>query len=500
MMRSRSPLLVLLVLLAGGLLASHVRASGDGTFAEPEETLDATSGVASADAEPAGYFEPMEPPPEDPLADLQQKFDALSEEWEKHKASLDKKAADAKKKPTFQIGGRIHLDYWGFPHATPGIGFFENSNPADADYGEDPEDAFRFRRIRLEMKGDILETMDYRMQIDFAGPADAEMKDVWVGFKDLPGNQKLRIGNQKRPLGLDHLNSSRFNVFLERPFVIEAFNADARRLGIAMYGNNSDDSFGWAYGVYNLENIKGDGEYRGDSVQLSGNARVFGSPWYDETSGGRGYWHWGLAGMVAHPDGDSGPVDENSNEARFSTRPEARSQSSWLDTGRIAGAEWYEVIGLETIVNVGAVQVTGEYQVNWVQRDNTGPDVFFHGAYVYVSYFLTGESMQYNRSSGTLARVKPYENFFLVDRCMGGHATGWGAWQIAARYSYLDVSDGDILGGVGHSITGALNWHWTGYSKLQLNVLYGEIDDHAPVGGFTSGDYLIVGARVAVDF
>ncbi|MFG0331910.1 MAG: porin, partial [Maioricimonas sp. JB049] len=150
--------------------------------------------------QPAGYYDMTEPPSEDPLADLQQKFDALAAEWEEHKAELGKKAADAKKKPTFHIGGRIHLDYWGFPHASPGIGFFEHSDPGAADFGEDPEDAFRFRRIRLETRGDLLETMMYRLQVDFAGPAEPEMKDVWSGFRELPGNQELLIGNQKRPL------------------------------------------------------------------------------------------------------------------------------------------------------------------------------------------------------------------------------------------------------------------------------------------------------------
>ncbi len=64
--------------------------------------------------------------------------------------------------------------------------------------------------------------------------------------------------------------------------------------------------------------------------------------------------------------------------------------------------------------------MTGEYQANWLQRDDstpgTGPNVFFHGAYVYASYFLTGEFIPYSRTTSTIGRVKPYENFFLVER------------------------------------------------------------------------------------
>ncbi len=138
----------------------------------------------------------------------------------------------------------------------PGIGFLENSNPADPAFGADPEDRFAFRRVRLETGGDILETMLWRIQIDFNNPQTPEFKDVYPGFQNLPNNQVLLIGDQKRPLGLDHLNSSRYNVFLERPLVVEVFNEDARRPGVCMYGYTDDEMFHWRYGAYYLENIR----------------------------------------------------------------------------------------------------------------------------------------------------------------------------------------------------------------------------------------------------
>ena len=62
---------------------------------------------------------------------------------------------------------------------------------------------------------------------------------------------------------------------------------------------------------------------------------------------------------------------------------------------------------------------------------------------------LTGEHMPWDRKSGTLARIKPFQNFWLVDRCNGGRSAGWGAWQLAARWSHADYTDEDIFGGVG---------------------------------------------------
>jgi phosphate-selective porin OprO/OprP len=208
--------------------------------------------------------------------------------------------------------------------------------------------------------------------------------------------------------------------------------------------------------------------------------------------------------MVAKPDGDVNPADTNANEGRFRTRAELRSDRRWIDTGRIAGADWYEILGLEAILNVGPLQVVGEYQSNWMQRDNvtagTGPDLNFHGGYVYVAYMLTGEHVPYKRTSGTIDRVRPFEDFFLVNTCSDGVAGGWGAWQVALRYSYLDLTDSDIRGGVENNATLGLVWYFNSYSSLQFNAVYGDIEDRAAVGGFTDGHFTAIGTRLRVNF
>ena len=424
--------------------------------------------------------------------------------WEQGGQAQGKTQVESAGAPSLKINGRIHLDYWNFADDSPGIGFFEHPDSLADNFGTDPEDRVFFRRIRLKFEGDLFDTMLYRMQIDFNTSDSVEMKDMYIGFKELPMLGTLLIGNQKRPLGLDHLNSSRFNIFIERPLVVEAFNEDARRLGIAAYNNTEDLVYNWRYGLYALENLARDGKVVGDSMQLSGNARLASSPWYDESSGGRGYFHWSISGMVAKPDGDVGLADTNANEGRFRTRAELRSDSRWLDTGPIAGADWYEILGLEAVLNLGPFQVVAEYQSNWMQRDSvtagTGPDLNFHGGYVYAAYMLTGEHVPLNRRSGTIDRVRPFENFFVVNTCNNGVGRGWGAWQVALRYSYLDLSDNDIRGGVENNATLGLVWYFNPHAALQFNAIYGDIKDRAPAGGFSDGHFTALGTRLRVNF
>jgi phosphate-selective porin OprO/OprP len=437
---------------------------------------------------------------------LLERVDEMESSWEGYQEKLDKAAADKKKKPSYKLNGRIHLDNWNFMSSDEGINQLETGDPTD-----DPENRWDFRRIRLTWTGDVPHNMLYRIQLDFNNPSAGEMKDVYLGFNNLPYNQTLLIGNQKRPIGLDHLNSSRHNVFAERPLAVETFNEDARRLGICMYGYTDNEVYHWRYGGFLLENISTDGRYRGDKSQAGFYGRLSSSPWYDDISGGRGYYHWALAGSANSTDGDGTlDADQNTNEARFRTRPLARSDSRWWNTGRILGAQSYQQLAVEQMLNIGALQITGEYFNTWVQRDAlggfSGDDLHFHGGYIFASYFLTGEYIPYKRTRGTIDRVKPLENFFLVERCRGGCGRGWGALALALRYDFLDVTDSDIQGGRGHAWTAGLNWYWTAYSKLQTNVVWGSIKDAGeaqfPSATFAGidGDFSILGMRYMIDF
>ncbi len=460
-------------------------------------------------SEPGGTTDESESEATVPLADyekLLKRVDDIEESWTAHQESLAEESASKKKKSSWKMSGRVHLDNWNFLESDAGTNFLETGDATD-----DPEDRWDFRRIRLEISGDVPNNMIFRTQIDFNNPAIAEMKDVFLGFTNLPNNQTLLIGNQKRPIGLDHLNSSRHNVFMERPLAVETFNEDARRLGICMHGHTDDFSYGWHYGAFLLENINTDGRYRGDTQEAGFYGRLTTNPWYDNVSGGRGYYHFALVGSLNNTDGDGqSDADDNANEARFRTRPLARSDSRWWNTGRIAGADEYQQFGYESMLNIGSVQITSEYFGQTLQRDAVGgfagDDLFFHGGYIFASYFLTGEHIPYNRARGTIDRVKPFENFFLVDRCCGGTGSGMGALAIALRYDYLDLSDSDIQGGRGWAMTAGVNWYWTAYSKLQTNLIWGEInnagEDQAPSAATTGvdGDFTILGMRYMIDF
>lgn len=464
---------------------------------EDSEEVDGEKEEEDADSELKKRLDELE----EKYSDLSEAHDDLEDSYSDLKKSLKGYAKSGHDKATMKVVGRVHADMWNFPGDSPGVNEIESGNPNIS-----PQDRLGFRRMRFGVRGDLPYNMVYRIEMEFAGGNNSEFRDAFLGWNELPILRTLLIGNQKRPYGLDHLNSSRYNVFIERPFVIEGFNQDARRFGIQSYGISEDQAWNWRYGAFNQRLIQDEGNYISDHFQAQIAGRLANTIWYDECSNGRGYAHWAVAGSWADTDPnalDDNFADSGRNEAQFRTRPEARTDQRWLDTGLIAGGDDYALLGLESVINVGAFQFVSEYQNVWLNR--AGGDLNFNGAYAYVSYFLTGEHIPWDRKTGCLGRVKPFENFFLVDRCCGGTGFGLGAWQLACRYSYADFSDDNIFGGTGESITAGLNWHWTPYARMQFNYIHGQIrdadvDNNPADPNLVSGHYDIIGTRVMVDF
>ncbi len=114
--------------------------------------------------------------------------------------------------------------------------------------------------------------------------------------------------------------------------------------------------------------------------------------------------------------------------------------------------------------------------------------------------FLTGESDNYSLERMALDRVKPFENYFWV-RGEDGQLFGRGAWQVGARYNYLDLNDQDINGGILHNFTAGLNWFFNPNTKWQFNYI-ATYRDVSQTVNFPDGSGWIHGwgIRVAHDF
>src|SRR6185295_7409221 len=111
--------------------------------------------------------------------------------------------------------------------------------------------------------------------------------------------------------------------------------------------------------------------------------------------------------------------------------------------------ETLDLMGLEAAVVLGPFSLTGEYSLASIDGDTGSPnDPNFSGYYLQASYFLTGESRGYKKAQGC-----------------------FGAWELAARISSLDLTDDGIDGGQLDDLSLGVNWYLNPNTRVMLDYI-----------------------------
>ncbi len=350
----------------------------------------------------------------------------------------------------FRLGGRIQYDwlFWGDDAEVAGL------------VGGPILNGTEFRRARIFVQGYVYERIEYKMQLDFAGRTTA-IKDLYFGIRHPTFG--VRVGHMKEPFSIEELTSSKYITFIERglPSVFDS----ERNSGFLLHGNVGGGNFNYGVGVFRETNVTGVG-INPDGYNFSG--RFAGA--VVNRNEGRNIIHLGASAVFQNGDG--------SNRV-FRQRPEIHLSPRFISSGVIP-TEGITVIGLEGAVISGAFSAQAEWTVAPVRSEEAG-NPRFSGWYAYGSYFLTGETRTY---SGTVfQRLRPRRNFL--------ENGGLGAFEVAARYSTLDLTaeevgkDQDLIKGTRlDNITLALNWYWNPMTLMKFNLIRADIDQIGDIWAF----------------
>ena len=383
--------------------------------------------------------------------------------FEERLAKLEKAnatAASAKSKlPSVAVNGVFQADAVTF-----------SQPPESIDAHGDIQNGADFRRARLSAKGAVVENMNYFMQLDFGFFGRPTFTDIWTEFNDVPLLGNVRIGQWKQPFGLETVSSFRYTTMMERSSTFQAFTP-FRHLGIGFYDHADDLNRTWAVSYFRT----GQDQFGGSLSTNGGNgmsARLTQLMWYE--SQGEEYLHLGGGYFFNSPPNDV---------ARFRSIPEifvgefvpsglgtsgqptpslANGTPFFVDTAGILDVSHVNTFGLESLWVRGPLSVQTEAMVAALDQTNE-PSTSFTGGYATFGYFLTGEHRPYDRKAGAIDRVIPRSN---VSRC-----GGLGAWELAARWSYIDLNDNLIRGGTMENLTLGVNWYANPYCKFVFNYI-----------------------------
>lgn len=354
---------------------------------------------------------------------------------------------------TFKPRGRINIDA-GFVNAP-------NSTGRDDEFGSE------VRRIRLGASGDIPGGFGYKVEVDFAGD-EVALTDAILTYED--GPLTVNVGQHNNFQSLEELSSSLHTSFIERAAFTDAFGFQ-RRVGVsAEYASGAALAQG--------------GLFSGNSADLpnetwGADARFVFMPQF-----GTAQLHLGSSVHYRSL--------EDESTVRYRQRPLVHfTGERFIDT-RTLDADSEFGLGLEAAAISGPFHVAAETYWQSVDRISALDDPTFFGGSFEAGYFLTaGDTRGYK--GGKFDRVKPANP-------VGDGGTG--AWQVNARYDYLDLTDAGIVGGTQDSYQISLIWTPTANTRLLLN--YARLDYTDAVfptaDGDTSYGVDAVGVRAQVDF
>jgi phosphate-selective porin OprO/OprP len=326
-----------------------------------------------------------------------------------------------------------------------------------------------FRRARLFAEGQFGEHGIFKAEYDFAG-GEASFKDVYAGLQGLPIVGTVRAGHFYEPMSLEMTTSSKYITFLERSLPVLAFLPE-RSSGIGVNNQLFDERMTLHAGGF--REVGDDGEDFSNDGNYNVGARVTALPVWNED--GRQLVHTGLWYSHQFRDDEVLSYDPDAESNTLGSLTELPD----LDVKGV------DLTGSELAFVAGPVSMQGEFIASFVDRDAGQSRRTFYGSYVTASYFLTGESRAYDREYGIFSRTKPTSAFSLSEG-------QWGAFELAARWSFLNLNDGNVRGGILNDYSVGLNWYL--YSNLRL------MTDYLLAHRNGVGDAHVFQSRVSMDF
>jgi phosphate-selective porin OprO/OprP len=274
----------------------------------------------------------------------------------------------------------------------------------------------------------------------------------------LPADLMLSVGKQKEPISMERLMGLAYWPMQERSAVADAL-LPARNHGVVLSGTGGE-WFTWAGGAFN--NWIDSGESFGDtSSQLVGRVTWVPAVSEDESN----LLHLGLG--LRYSDAKQ-PI-------RGRTEPEFNNAPLYVDTGPLS-ADDVMTYNLEAYWRKGPWWVGFEYIGSDVASPESG-DPTFNGYHLTASWAVTGETRAYRKRSGVFDPLP-------VSRPV--NQGGWGALELALRYSRLDLTDGAVDGGEMDILSLGAIWWLSRSAHFAVNYRHVTLDREG-IQGTSSG-------------
>jgi phosphate-selective porin OprO/OprP len=347
------------------------------------------------------------------------------------------------------------------------VGYFaQGRNPPSVDLNS----GTNFRRAQLGFQGVVFKDWSYNFLYDFGGNGVEGRGYIYNAYIQYDGLKPFgfRIGAYTPSEGIEDQTGSGDLFFAERAASVDV----ARNIA----GAPSREAASIIVQEYNyLLSLSYTGKKTSDGTSTGAAVGTFDA---QQSIIARAAWlavstpeiKWLVDGHITEvlklPDTTASPA---ATVIRFSNGPEVGIDASrTVDTGNIDANNARE-FGFETAATYDRFYGQGGWFHYEIDRRTLVPDPHFDGWYAFLAYSLTGEQHPYDPATASFRNIRPAKPL--------GTPGGWGAWEVLARYSNIDLdympfataASGGIAGGQQDVWTIGLNWYPNNAIKFQLN-------------------------------
>ena len=314
--------------------------------------------------------------------------------------------------------------------------------------------AQRLRDFRFVMGGSfpsLSRKVTYSVGIMYDAPSHSwlmRQTGVMIAVPKLWGN--IFIGRSKEGFSLNKVMVGYDGWTMER-FTMSDATIPILADGFKWLGYTPKHGFLWNFGYYNdwLSHVQNFSTYHNQTV-----LRVVWLPIRSDLK--REVLHLGVNLRNGSPE---------QGQIQFRSRPETFPAPYFVDTGKFAATNT-KMAGYEAYYRKGPFLLGSEYW--WV--GTTAPSVgspTIHGGDFVATWCVTGETRAYNEVQGAFREVIPKRPLF---------SGGYGAVELVARFSDIDLNSEKISGGKFKRFTPMVNWYLTDYLRLVATYGVGRLD------------------------
>jgi len=332
--------------------------------------------------------------------------------------------------------------------------------------GEPPDASVTLRRARLNYSRGFLNNWQLKFSADYSKDSGLEVNDSYFLYKGWK-TVLLTMGVEDPPFSLESVSTATSLTFMERALPVQSLS-ERKAGGITVLKRTTKS-------ILNADLVFF--APKRDDLQDVGQALVLHYVHSPISFRNRDNIH--LGGSLSYR------INSNPDNTQFRSHPEiAVTDDYFVDTGTISGANKVIRTSLEASRVSGRFSWQSELLSTKVERKGL-PGIRLWGAYVYVSWFLTNDTRNYLEGYGQFGALTPSSPMFKGGR---------GAFELAFRVSYVDLTDKDVIGGKESNMSLGFNWYLNYNLRLMANVIK-VLDVKRPGSEYDGQDPLIFALR-----